>query len=113
MHMQGEDDGSTIMETSYFLESRRSARPVGIYALHNFQQQLQYVGYSRNVVLAVQVHRYTRMRHHGWPCKDNHFGSEWHFQQQISDDQPGPFCKGLSVAAQHDGTATMRQSMCH
>ncbi|KAK9834555.1 hypothetical protein WJX74_004543 [Apatococcus lobatus] len=53
---QGEDDGSTLMETAYFLESRGAERPMGVYALHDVQQQLQYVGYSRNVVLAVQGH---------------------------------------------------------
>lgn len=44
------------MDVQYFLTSRRDERPMGVYALHDSQRQLQYVGYSRNVVLAVQVH---------------------------------------------------------
>ncbi|KAK9852334.1 hypothetical protein WJX84_005018 [Apatococcus fuscideae] len=53
---QGEDDGSQVMETAYFLDSRGDERPMGIYALYDTQEQLQYVGYSRNLVLAVQGH---------------------------------------------------------
>ena len=53
--VQGEDDGSTLIEMSHFLKSRRGERPVGVYAIHDVSKQMQYVGYSRNVVLSIQV----------------------------------------------------------
>lgn len=53
--MQGEDDGSTLMGVPHYLHSRRAERPVGVYAVHDASEGLQYVGYSRNVVLSIQV----------------------------------------------------------
>ena len=44
---------------SYLGERERdTARGVGVYALYNDRQQLQYVGYARNVAGAIQVRLY-------------------------------------------------------
>ncbi len=53
--MQGEDDGTTLVPVGPFLEAREGARPVGVYALYDSRRNIQYVGYSRNVVLAIKV----------------------------------------------------------
>jgi hypothetical protein len=38
-----------------WLAAREGRRPAGVYALYDARRALQYVGYSRNIVLAVQV----------------------------------------------------------
>eukprot|EP00879_Flechtneria_rotunda_P013458 GHRR01014052.1.p1 GENE.GHRR01014052.1~~GHRR01014052.1.p1 ORF type:complete len:432 (+),score=154.38 GHRR01014052.1:100-1395(+) len=53
---QGEDDGSSIVPMSDYLRSRQGEKPLGVYAIYDQHQQLQYVGYSRNIVLAVKGH---------------------------------------------------------
>jgi hypothetical protein len=54
---QGEDDGSAIMPVSSYLDDRDSDKPLGVYALYDSDRNLQYVSYSRNIVLAVRVSR--------------------------------------------------------
>jgi hypothetical protein len=52
----GEDDGASLLPVSSYLTSREGERPVGVYALHDSRGELQYVGLSRNIVLAVKAH---------------------------------------------------------
>lgn len=52
----GEDDGSSLLPVGPYLESRDGEKPVGVYALFDSRRHLQYVGYSRNIVLAVKSH---------------------------------------------------------
>ena len=53
--LQGEDDGSTVLPVGDYLEARDGERPVGVYALLDARHNTQYVGYSRNMVLAIKV----------------------------------------------------------
>lgn len=52
---QGQDDGSCTMAVSDFLRDREGEKPLGVYAMYNPHNDVQYVGYSRNMVLAVKV----------------------------------------------------------
>ena len=38
-----------------YLETRDGERPLGVYALYDLHNTVQYVGYSRNMVIAVKV----------------------------------------------------------
>ena len=53
--VQGEDDGSAVLPVIEYLEARDGERPVGVYALLDRRRNTQYVGYSRNMVLAIKV----------------------------------------------------------
>ncbi|GAB4813117.1 hypothetical protein N2152v2_000163 [Parachlorella kessleri] len=53
---EGEDDGSSLVEVGAWLEAREGQRPVGVYALYDARRNLQYVGLSRNCVLAIKAH---------------------------------------------------------
>lgn len=53
--VQGEDDGSSILPVPAYLDSREGEKPLGVYAVYDDRHNLQYVGYSRNIVLAVKV----------------------------------------------------------
>lgn len=53
--LQGEDDGASQVAVGAWLEAREGAKPVGVYALYDARRNLQYVGYARNMVLAVRV----------------------------------------------------------
>lgn len=55
---QGEDDGDKLIKVAKWLEARDSEKPLGVYALYDKAKQPQYVGYSRNMVLAVKVSAY-------------------------------------------------------
>ena len=61
---QGEDDGSTVLPVSDYLDARDGERPVGVFALLDARHNTQYVGYSRNMVLAIKVRG-------GWRCADD------------------------------------------
>ncbi len=50
-----EDDGSTLIPVDAYLAGRDKEKPLGVYAVHNQDRVLQYVGYSRNMVLAIKV----------------------------------------------------------
>lgn len=54
---EGEDDGSTLISIPTYLASREGERAVGVYALYDDRRHLQYVGYSRNLVLAIKAHQ--------------------------------------------------------
>ncbi|KAI3423194.1 hypothetical protein D9Q98_010716, partial [Chlorella vulgaris] len=53
---QGEDDGATLLPAEHYVSSREGEKPVGVYALYDAKRNLQYVGFSRNMVLAVKSH---------------------------------------------------------
>eukprot|EP00882_Tetradesmus_deserticola_P012317 GHRQ01013056.1.p1 GENE.GHRQ01013056.1~~GHRQ01013056.1.p1 ORF type:complete len:463 (+),score=198.26 GHRQ01013056.1:85-1389(+) len=53
---EGEDDGSSILAVPGFLASREGEKPLGVYAVYDERHALQFVGYSRNMVLAVKTH---------------------------------------------------------
>lgn len=53
---EGEDDGSALLPVGPWLAAREVERPVGVYALHDSKRNMQYVGYARNMVLAVRGH---------------------------------------------------------
>jgi hypothetical protein len=38
-----------------YLSAREGDKPLGVYALYDAQRNLQYVGYARNMVLAIKV----------------------------------------------------------
>ena len=44
-----------MLPVSEYLEARDGERPVGVYALLDKRRNTQYVGYSRNMVLAIKV----------------------------------------------------------
>jgi Fe-S cluster biogenesis protein NfuA len=52
---EGEDDGTAIVSTESYLESRDGERPVGVFAVYDSRRNLQYVGYSRNMVLSIRT----------------------------------------------------------
>ena len=56
---QGEDDGQSLLPVEDYLAQRDSEKPIGVYALYDARRDLQYVGYSRNMVLAVKVGSFT------------------------------------------------------
>ncbi|PRW61409.1 nifU chloroplastic isoform A [Chlorella sorokiniana] len=53
---EGEDDGSALLPVGPWLVAREGDKPVGVYALHDSKRNLQFVGYARNMVLAVRGH---------------------------------------------------------
>lgn len=53
----GEDDGLSIVVLDDYLKSREGLKLAGIYAVYNSNSALQYVGYSRNVILSLKSHR--------------------------------------------------------
>eukprot|EP00271_Cylindrocystis_brebissonii_P003289 TRINITY_DN140_c0_g1_i1.p1 TRINITY_DN140_c0_g1~~TRINITY_DN140_c0_g1_i1.p1 ORF type:complete len:506 (+),score=96.06 TRINITY_DN140_c0_g1_i1:175-1692(+) len=56
----GEDDGSLTMPVEAYVTPREARKLAGVYAVYNATGALQYVGYSRNVVLSIKAHRATR-----------------------------------------------------
>jgi hypothetical protein len=54
---EGEDDGSALIAVEAYLEARDGERPAGVYAIYDNRRNLQYVSYSRNMVLAVRTIR--------------------------------------------------------
>ena len=51
-----EDDGSTVVSLGAYVEARDAEKPLGVYAVYDAQKSVQYVGYSRNVVVALKTH---------------------------------------------------------
>eukprot|EP00959_Pyramimonas_sp_CCMP1952_P360218 7542916-Pyramimonas_sp.AAC.2 len=54
--LQGEDDGSTVVSMGAYVEARDAEKPLGVYAVYDAEKKVQYVGYSRNVVVALKTH---------------------------------------------------------
>lgn len=56
--IQGEDDGEAVMEIDAFLSKRALSSdtlpPMGVFAIYDAARTLQYVSYSRNIVLSVK-----------------------------------------------------------
>ncbi|KAL0051688.1 hypothetical protein WJX82_000278 [Trebouxia sp. C0006] len=53
---EGQDDGTSSMSVEEYLQTRDGEKPLGVYALYNAHNAVQYIGYSRNMVLAVKNH---------------------------------------------------------
>jgi len=53
---EGEDDGSALVPLASWVEARELEKPLGVYAVYNSAKDIQYVGYSRNVVTACRAH---------------------------------------------------------
>ncbi|KAJ7523359.1 hypothetical protein O6H91_18G048500 [Diphasiastrum complanatum] len=53
----GEDDGSSIMGWDEYVLPRETTKFAGVYAVYHETGMLQYVGYSRNVILSLKAHR--------------------------------------------------------
>jgi len=43
------------MSVEEYLQTRDGEKPLGVYALYDAHNAVQYIGYSRNMVLAVKV----------------------------------------------------------
>lgn len=43
------------MSVDEYLQTRDGEKPLGVYALYDAHNAVQYIGYSRNMVLAVKV----------------------------------------------------------
>lgn len=52
----GEDDGSSIIPFQDYVNTRENLKFVGVYAIYNNEDQIQYVGYARNVVMSLKSH---------------------------------------------------------
>lgn len=52
---QGEDDGTSLVPVEQYLTVRQGEKPLGVYALYDSGRNLQYVGYARNMTLAIKV----------------------------------------------------------
>ncbi len=70
--LQGDDEGTTLLPVLGYLEARDGEKPVGVYAIYDEKQVLQYVGYTRNIVLAVKV-----SGHEAVKCSPWHLASSW------------------------------------
>ena len=44
-----------LVPVAQYLEAREGEKPLGGYALYDASRNLQYVGYGRNIILAVKV----------------------------------------------------------
>lgn len=55
IYLQGEDDGTTLVDLDSFIAEREGQRLTGVYALYDVRRSLQYVGYARSIVLAIKV----------------------------------------------------------
>ncbi|KAL6784912.1 NFU3 [Auxenochlorella protothecoides x Auxenochlorella symbiontica] len=53
----GEDDGDVLIPVDAYLVHRNDASLLGVYALYDASETLQYVGFSRNMCLAIKGHR--------------------------------------------------------
>lgn len=53
--VEGEDDGGLITPVDAYLEARDGFKPPGVFAIYDSSKTLQYVGFSRNIVLSVKT----------------------------------------------------------
>mmetsp|Transcript_11237 Transcript_11237/g.31312 ORF Transcript_11237/g.31312 Transcript_11237/m.31312 type:complete len:480 (-) Transcript_11237:42-1481(-) len=68
--LEGELDGTTLFVTSEWLEKRDGTKPCGLYAIYDEGESLKFVGYSRNIVLAIRG--YTEVDAEGKPDEFKH-----------------------------------------
>lgn len=54
---EGEDDRSSILGFEEYVSAREAGKFSGVYAVYSSIGELEYVGYSRNVVLSLKTHR--------------------------------------------------------
>jgi Fe-S cluster biogenesis protein NfuA len=52
--LEGEAEGSFLFPLQEWLSKREGTKPCGLYAIYDTERKLQFVGYSRNMVLAVR-----------------------------------------------------------
>lgn len=57
MFRKGEDEGEVMLPIDEYLTSRDGERPLGVYAVYDQQRSVQYIGFTRNVVLSLKKHR--------------------------------------------------------
>ncbi|KAI8467931.1 MAG: NifU-like domain-containing protein [Monoraphidium minutum] len=55
--VEGEDDGGAVLPAGAYLAARDGAKPPGVFAVYDAARTLQYVGYSRNIVLSLKTLR--------------------------------------------------------
>jgi hypothetical protein len=61
------------MPVEKFLDERDGEKPLGVYALYDNKNNIQYVSFSRNVVLSVRVsHGATAGCSNGWDASVSH-----------------------------------------
>ncbi|KAG2483160.1 hypothetical protein HYH03_017952 [Edaphochlamys debaryana] len=53
---ENEDEGAAVMPVAAYLASRDGERPLGVYCCYDEAGAAQYIGYSRNMVLAIKSH---------------------------------------------------------
>ncbi|GBG69753.1 hypothetical protein CBR_g4584 [Chara braunii] len=53
----GEDDGSIMLAFEDWADPREGQRPAGVFAIYDGDESLQYVGYSRNIVVSLRQFR--------------------------------------------------------
>ncbi|EIE23413.1 NifU-domain-containing protein [Coccomyxa subellipsoidea C-169] len=53
---EGEDDGTSLVPVERYLAVRQGEKPLGVYALYDSRRNLQYVGYARNMTMAIKGH---------------------------------------------------------
>lgn len=53
----GEDDGLSIVGFEDYVKARHGFKFAGIYSVYDANKALQYVGYSRNIILSLNSHR--------------------------------------------------------
>ena len=63
------------MPVAQYLEAREGEKPLGVYALYDASRNLQYVGYGRNIILAVKVSPYPILHSRG---NSGRLGQEHH-----------------------------------
>ncbi|XP_002968899.2 uncharacterized protein LOC9651475 [Selaginella moellendorffii] len=54
---EGEDDGTSVLELESYVSARESIKFPGVYAVYGKNKAMEYVGFSRNVVLSLKTHR--------------------------------------------------------
>ncbi|KAG2450669.1 hypothetical protein HYH02_004509 [Chlamydomonas schloesseri] len=53
---RGEDEGAIVMPVPTYLDSRDGDKPLGVYCVYDAAGAPAYIGYSRNMVLAIKGH---------------------------------------------------------
>ena len=85
-YLKGEDDGTTILDFDAYLSPREATKIAGVYGVYDSARSLQYVGYSRNLILALKVCRawpIGRGRRHSSSCQKRADSSGGHGGQVL------------------------------
>lgn len=62
--LQGVDDGSMVVPVQRYLDSKDGGRPLGVYCVYDAHGALQFVGYSRNMLLSIKARPASQHHHH-------------------------------------------------